>query len=355
MNASQCGHAFNVHANILSHAQKLNAACHGSFQWKEVKPEDLMDSKLRCVFEFPDEKAASPDVSSPESMYSMSLLKINAMAYIIIQIRFHGNFSDDVKAKQNTTGGSDVLSGSGSSDEKVNIHFNCARIQCVARILLVLLTACSLKRTPYRHAIHRTMLKCRPKSDNCTKMRVNYDRKICNWKWVLACCRSQTCPFNRPTHRKQNLCLVSPFAGGGVAIKDGPRHSFGKGYIGTISKSILTTTVGPATIASQVHWHSHRNGHLRFDSGQIRALNCSDCWPIPCAFCNYASQLKTNIQEKQQQKQKIINKTMSVTDASRIFPVLAPLGLWRKWTATTARGNPDQDEGEQMIHTRFKI
>lgn len=25
-------------------------------QWKEVKPEELMDSKLRCVFEFPDDK-----------------------------------------------------------------------------------------------------------------------------------------------------------------------------------------------------------------------------------------------------------------------------------------------------------
>lgn len=78
-----------VHVNIFSHTQKLNATCHGSFQWKEVKPEDLMDSKLRCVFEFPDEKAASPDVSSPESMYS-SLLKLISMAYIIIRIRFHG-------------------------------------------------------------------------------------------------------------------------------------------------------------------------------------------------------------------------------------------------------------------------
>lgn len=30
-------------------------------QWKEVKPEDLMDSKLRCVFEFPDENKATAD------------------------------------------------------------------------------------------------------------------------------------------------------------------------------------------------------------------------------------------------------------------------------------------------------
>ncbi len=25
------------------------------FQWKDVKPDDLMDSKLRCVFELPSE------------------------------------------------------------------------------------------------------------------------------------------------------------------------------------------------------------------------------------------------------------------------------------------------------------
>lgn len=30
-------------------------------QWKEVKPEELMDSKLRCVFEFPDDKKTQSD------------------------------------------------------------------------------------------------------------------------------------------------------------------------------------------------------------------------------------------------------------------------------------------------------
>lgn len=34
-------------------------------QWKEVKPEELMDSKLRCVFEFPDDKKAQ----STEGIY----------------------------------------------------------------------------------------------------------------------------------------------------------------------------------------------------------------------------------------------------------------------------------------------
>lgn len=35
--------------------------CFKMAQWKEVKPEDLMDSKLRCVFEFPDENKATAD------------------------------------------------------------------------------------------------------------------------------------------------------------------------------------------------------------------------------------------------------------------------------------------------------
>lgn len=96
----------------------LNIKCHGSFQWKEVKPDDLMESKMRCVFEFPDENAASPDVSSPESMYQLEFSPITAPLQIMI-IMTSRYFSDDVKGKQNTTGGSDVLSGSGSSDEKV--------------------------------------------------------------------------------------------------------------------------------------------------------------------------------------------------------------------------------------------
>lgn len=101
------------------------------FQWKEVKPDELMDSKLRCVFEFPDENAASSDVSSPESTFYtrshyMPIIILWAIhdSQVIDCNRFINClfvfFLDDVKVKQNTSAGSDALSGSGSSDDKVN-------------------------------------------------------------------------------------------------------------------------------------------------------------------------------------------------------------------------------------------
>lgn len=36
----------------------FNCNLHCCWQWKEVKPEQLMDSKLRCVFDIPEDKKA---------------------------------------------------------------------------------------------------------------------------------------------------------------------------------------------------------------------------------------------------------------------------------------------------------
>lgn len=119
-----------------------------------MKSEDLMDAKLRCVFEFPDEQATS-DVSSPESAYSTYRARENCTdranksrtihlnlsqrmfssnadflqlysfpttnSLEILTITFLLSILDDVKAKQNTTGGSDALSGTGISNDKVII------------------------------------------------------------------------------------------------------------------------------------------------------------------------------------------------------------------------------------------
>lgn len=42
------------------------------FQWKDVKPDDLMDSKLRCVFDMPSE---NDKVVSAETPPCFTLLK----------------------------------------------------------------------------------------------------------------------------------------------------------------------------------------------------------------------------------------------------------------------------------------
>lgn len=43
---------------------------HSLLQWKDVTPEQLMDSKLRCVFEMPVDKTAKP--AKPEVARSTS-------------------------------------------------------------------------------------------------------------------------------------------------------------------------------------------------------------------------------------------------------------------------------------------
>lgn len=36
-------------------------------QWKEAKPENLMDTKLKCVFEYPAEAGSATAQTSPVS------------------------------------------------------------------------------------------------------------------------------------------------------------------------------------------------------------------------------------------------------------------------------------------------
>jgi len=69
--------------------------------WKEVKPEDLMDSKLRCVFEFPDEKKST------------------------------SGEGDDLKSKN--ISGSDAAPSSGGGDDKSSAEF--ARVSAEVRQL----------------------------------------------------------------------------------------------------------------------------------------------------------------------------------------------------------------------------
>ncbi|XP_055303428.1 vesicle-associated membrane protein-associated protein B [Sitodiplosis mosellana] len=73
--------------------------------WKEVKPEELMDSKLRCVFEFPDDKKQT---SATE---------------------------EDAKLKQNTTSGSDATGSSGTADDKARDSSDYARVSAEVRQL----------------------------------------------------------------------------------------------------------------------------------------------------------------------------------------------------------------------------
>jgi len=76
--------------------------------WKEVKPEQLMDSKLRCVFELPEDKKAqsSPPTQTPAE-----------------------------KTKQNTTSGSENLQDSGNGDEKKSRDSDISRLSTEIRLL----------------------------------------------------------------------------------------------------------------------------------------------------------------------------------------------------------------------------
>ncbi|KAF3856620.1 hypothetical protein F7725_017343, partial [Dissostichus mawsoni] len=50
-----------------------------SINWKEAKPDELMDSKLRCVFDMPVENEKTHDMES-NKMMSSSLLKSDSSA-----------------------------------------------------------------------------------------------------------------------------------------------------------------------------------------------------------------------------------------------------------------------------------
>lgn len=71
--------------------------------WKEVKPEELMDSKLRCVFVSPEEKKAQSD--------------------------------DEAKLKQNSNSGNDAIGSSGTADDKTRDSSDYARVSAEVRQL----------------------------------------------------------------------------------------------------------------------------------------------------------------------------------------------------------------------------
>lgn len=77
--------------------------------WKEVKPEQLMDSKLRCVFELPEDKKVSSKTAS--------------------QVSSQG------KQDANTTSGSEGLQDSGSGDDKTRDSGDYARLSSEVRQL----------------------------------------------------------------------------------------------------------------------------------------------------------------------------------------------------------------------------
>lgn len=54
------------------------------FQWKEAKPDDLMDSKLRCVFEMPNEndKLVSRKIGSCFNKLSVTLRLIFLLIFV---------------------------------------------------------------------------------------------------------------------------------------------------------------------------------------------------------------------------------------------------------------------------------
>lgn len=63
------------------------------------------------------------------------------------------------------------------------------------------------------------------------------------------------------------------FAGRNPTITYAKRYEFKEGNIGSVSKSIFTTTIGSTAAANQVYWHSHCNGYFRIDPRKICALN----------------------------------------------------------------------------------
>ncbi|KAI3369865.1 hypothetical protein L3Q82_024675 [Scortum barcoo] len=64
--------------------------------WKEAKPEDLMDSKLRCVFEMPVENEKTHDMES-NKMMSSSLLKSESSS---LQTKSMSSTLDDGEVKK---------------------------------------------------------------------------------------------------------------------------------------------------------------------------------------------------------------------------------------------------------------
>ncbi|XP_035244579.1 vesicle-associated membrane protein-associated protein B/C isoform X2 [Anguilla anguilla] len=64
--------------------------------WKEAKPEDLMDSKLRCVFEMPAENDKTHDMDS-NKVLSTSLLKSESST---LSMKSMGSSLDDSEVKK---------------------------------------------------------------------------------------------------------------------------------------------------------------------------------------------------------------------------------------------------------------
>ncbi|KAJ8358924.1 hypothetical protein SKAU_G00154490 [Synaphobranchus kaupii] len=64
--------------------------------WKEAKPEDLMDSKLRCVFELPAENEKTHDMDS-NKVLSSSLLKSESST---LSMKSMGSSLDDGEVKK---------------------------------------------------------------------------------------------------------------------------------------------------------------------------------------------------------------------------------------------------------------
>lgn len=63
------------------------------FQWKEAKPEELMDSKLRCVFELPTEN------DKPVSIFSCVSSDLNAS---VNHVKWHVCPGSHVSNRQST-------------------------------------------------------------------------------------------------------------------------------------------------------------------------------------------------------------------------------------------------------------
>lgn len=58
---------FNIYCNLMNMSEhikqtKINKK-NSILQWKDVSPEQLMDSKLRCVFDMPADKTAASSIN----------------------------------------------------------------------------------------------------------------------------------------------------------------------------------------------------------------------------------------------------------------------------------------------------
>lgn len=59
---------FNIQLDNEIFIVFINIISRLTFQWKDVSPDQLMDSKLRCVFEMPDNKVVKTTVSQTSKM-----------------------------------------------------------------------------------------------------------------------------------------------------------------------------------------------------------------------------------------------------------------------------------------------